>query len=110
MLTRSNLIRRLFSSTTPKNLLISRQNDDSTLLIQLNRPKALNALCDELVNELNQVLTEAETDNSVRTVILTGSDRAFAAGADIKEMAEKSYSEAYGGRMLEHWDRVSKFR
>lgn len=110
MLMGSRLIRRLFSSSSPKNLLVSRQNENSTLLVQLDRPKALNALNDELITELNCLLDDAETDPTVRTVVLTGNERAFAAGADIKEMADKTYAHAYSQKMLAHWDRVSRFR
>ena len=55
-------------------------------LIKLNRPKFLNALCDDLIKELNQALDLIEKDDSLSVVILTGSEKAFAAGADIKEM------------------------
>jgi len=64
-------------------------------LIRLNRPKALNALNAELLGELACALAGFETDDTVGCIVLTGSERAFAAGADIKEMAEKSYAQAY---------------
>ncbi|MBL8769773.1 MAG: enoyl-CoA hydratase [Phenylobacterium sp.] len=64
-------------------------------LIRLNRPQALNALNSELLAELSHALDEAEADNDVRCVVLTGSERAFAAGADIKEMSDKSYAEMF---------------
>ena len=64
-------------------------------LIRLNRPKALNALNAELLGELACALAGFETDDTVGCIVLTGSERAFAAGADIKEMADKSYAEAY---------------
>ncbi|HCP00751.1 MAG: enoyl-CoA hydratase [Alphaproteobacteria bacterium] len=64
-------------------------------VIKLNRPKALNALCDALIAELGQALDEFEADDDIGCILLTGSETAFAAGADIKEMAEKTYMDAY---------------
>ena len=66
---------------------------DAVGLIRLNRPEALNALNNRLLAELCQALDAAEADPEVRCLVLTGSDRAFAAGADIKEMSDKSYAE-----------------
>ena len=63
--------------------------------IRLNRPDALNALSIALLDELVQAVEEAEADDKVRCIILTGSDKAFAAGADIPEMAEKSFVDAF---------------
>jgi enoyl-CoA hydratase/carnithine racemase len=64
-------------------------------LIKLNRPEALNALNSQLLGELGQALDAAAADASVKCVVLTGSERAFAAGADIKEMSEKSYAQMF---------------
>jgi enoyl-CoA hydratase len=64
-------------------------------LIRLNRPDALNALNSQLLTELGQALDAAEADEAVRCLVLTGSDRAFAAGADIKEMSDKSYAQMF---------------
>ncbi|MCP5366292.1 MAG: enoyl-CoA hydratase [Hyphomicrobiales bacterium] len=64
-------------------------------LITLNRPKALNALNSELTAELTQAILEMEDDDEIGALVITGSDKAFAAGADIKEMAEKTYMDAY---------------
>jgi enoyl-CoA hydratase len=64
-------------------------------LIRLNRPEALNALNSQLLGELSAALDAAEADESVRCLVLTGSERAFAAGADIKEMSTKSYAEMF---------------
>ena len=69
---------------------------DHICLIRLNRPEALNALNSQLLRELGQALREAEDNEKVRCVILTGSDKAFAAGADISEMADKSFVDAFG--------------
>jgi len=64
-------------------------------LIRLNRPEALNALNSQLLSELSDALDKAEADEAVRCLVLTGSERAFAAGADIKEMSDKSYAQMF---------------
>jgi enoyl-CoA hydratase len=69
--------------------------EDDVALIRLNRPEALNALNSRLMGELAAALTAADSDDKVRCIVLTGSDRAFAAGADIKEMADKSFVDAF---------------
>jgi enoyl-CoA hydratase len=80
-------------------------------LITLNRPKALNALCVQLVSELGQALDEIEADKDIRAIVLTGSEKAFAAGADIKEMASKSYMDVYLEDFITvGWERVTKCR
>ena len=79
--------------TAYETLLVERT--DAVALIRLNRPKALNALNSELLGELAAALAEIAADDAVRCVVLTGSDRAFAAGADIKEMSDKSYADMY---------------
>ncbi|GMT05148.1 hypothetical protein PENTCL1PPCAC_27322 [Pristionchus entomophagus] len=76
-------------------------------LITLNRPKALNALCGQLMNELRNVLIQLDADNSVGAIVLTGSEKAFAAGADIKEMINRPFHETFGGRFLEEWTAIS---
>ena len=80
-------------------------------IIRLNRPKALNALCADLVRELGQALDTYETDPKVGCLVLTGSDKAFAAGADIKEMKEKSYQDVFLQDFITvGWERVSQIR
>lgn len=79
-------------------------------LIQLNRPKALNALCDKLMTELANALDILENDSSVGAIVLTGSEKAFAAGADIKEMSNNTYAKCLSENFLEHWNRVSQTR
>jgi enoyl-CoA hydratase/carnithine racemase len=68
---------------------------DGVTLIRLNRPEALNALNSQLLGELSEALDAAEADAGVRCLVLTGSEKAFAAGADIKEMSTKSYAEMF---------------
>ena len=69
--------------------------DDYVALIRLNRPEALNALNARLMSELSAALTAADENDKVRCIVVTGSDKAFAAGADIKEMAEKSFVDVF---------------
>jgi enoyl-CoA hydratase len=79
-------------------------------LITLNRPQALNALNSTLIREMNAALDAFEADAGVGAVIITGSDKAFAAGADIKEMRHKSYMDAYLSDFIGPWERVTRMR
>ena len=84
---------------------------DGVTLIRLNRPQALNALNDQLMDELTAALDAAEADDAVHAMVITGSERAFAAGADIKEMASKTYVQAYReGFITRNWERVTRCR
>jgi len=74
---------------------ITVEQDAGVALIRLNRPKALNALNAQLMQELSTCIEAIDHDDAVGCIVLTGSDKAFAAGADIKEMADKSYAEAF---------------
>ena len=76
-----------------QNILVTK--DGAVAVVTLNRPKALNALNSELLSELVTALEGFDADDSVRAIVLTGSDRAFAAGADIKEMAPQSYMDMF---------------
>ena len=69
--------------------------EDHICLIKLNRPDALNALNDQLLVELARAMTEAQENDKVRCIVLTGSEKAFAAGADIKMMSEKSFTDVF---------------
>ena len=92
-----------------ENILV--ETHDSVGLIRLNRPKALNALCDALVREMGQALDAFEADDAIGAVVITGSDKAFAAGADIKEMAGRSYMDVYLGDFItKGWERVTTCR
>lgn len=75
--------------------------------VTLNRPKALNALCTPLIDELNEALRKLNASESVSTIILTGSEKAFAAGADIKEMAPLTFSRAYLDSFIESWSNLT---
>lgn len=74
--------------------------DDHVATIRLNRPDALNALNTELLRELGMALAEADSNERVRCIILTGSEKAFAAGADIKEMSSKTFVEVFGNDLF----------
>ena len=69
--------------------------EDHVALIKLNRPDALNALNTQLLGELCEALEDADANDKVRCIVITGSEKAFAAGADIKEMSEMSYVDVY---------------
>ena len=76
-------------------------------LIRLNRPKALNALCDQLMRELGHQLLAFDADPQIGAIVLTGSERAFAAGADIKEMLDRTYPDVYHNDFIgKHWETV----
>jgi enoyl-CoA hydratase len=79
-------------------------------LITLNRPQALNALNSTIVAELNEVLDGYDRDPGIGCVVITGSEKAFAAGADIKEMSELSFPQTYLDDFITAWDRVGSRR
>ncbi len=80
-------------------------------LITLNRPKALNALCNQLVAELGQALDAFEADDAIGAIVITGSEKAFAAGADIKEMKDKTFMDCYLEDFITSaWERTAKCR
>ncbi|MDE1148867.1 MAG: enoyl-CoA hydratase [Azospirillaceae bacterium] len=80
-------------------------------LIRLNRPKALNALSDGLVTDLEDALNRLEEDAAIGAIVVTGSEKAFAAGADIKEMQSKTYMDAYLADFItKKWGRLATCR
>ncbi len=79
-------------------------------LIRLNRPQALNALNSALIRELSHAVDAFEADGNIGCMVITGSDKAFAAGADIKEMADKTFAEAFLGDFAASWDHVAHTR
>ncbi|NNE83890.1 MAG: enoyl-CoA hydratase, partial [Alphaproteobacteria bacterium] len=80
-------------------------------ILRLDRPKAMNALCAALVSELGLALDDFEADDNIGCIVLTGSEKAFAAGADIKEMAEKTFVGAYIEDFITiGWERVTVCR
>jgi len=85
--------------------------DDRVLVIRLSRPEALNAFNKALMDELSDALRAADADPKVSCLIITGSDKAFAAGADIKEMADKTATEAYLEDFITaNWEEVTRTR
>lgn len=84
--------------------------NDQVGIITLNRPSALNALNAELMNELGQALTTFDRDGQVGAIVITGSERAFAAGADIKEMAHASAVDMLKNDYIDSWDIVTHVR
>jgi enoyl-CoA hydratase len=79
-------------------------------LIRLNRPQALNALNRTLVGEVTKAIEAFEADANIGCMVITGSDKAFAAGADIKEMADKTFADAFLGDFAASWDRAATAR
>src|SRR5207248_8964807 len=86
--------------------LVVVERDPPIAVVLLNRPQQLNALSDELMDELVATLQELDADESVRCIVLGGTDRAFAAGADIGELAQTSAIELYYARRIERWDAI----
>src|SRR5882724_8291726 len=80
-------------------------------IITFNRPKALNALCDSLVAELGSALDEFEGDADIGAIVITGGEKAFAAGADIKEMKDRSFVDVYRSDFITRgWERIAQCR
>lgn len=79
-------------------------------LIRLNRPKALNALSRGLIADLNSALGAFEADDSIGAIVITGSEKAFAAGADIKELEGNTFAEAYINDIIGPWEYVTRIR
>ena len=86
--------------------LVEAERDGAVAVVLLNRPEALNALSDDLMDELVSTLAELDRDESVRAIVLGGNDRAFAAGADIGELAQASAIDLYYQRRVERWDAI----
>ena len=86
------------------------ETHDRVGLIRLNRPQALNALSAALIEDLNVALAGFEADPAIGAVVLTGSEKAFAAGADIKEMQDKSFADAFLEDFISRWENVTRTR
>ncbi len=86
--------------------LVLVEREDALAVCLLNRPEQLNALSDELMDELVATLRDLDADESVRCIVLGGSERAFAAGADIGELATSTAVELYYARRVERWDAI----
>src|SRR5450830_1648648 len=87
------------------------ENHGKVAVVRLNRPKALNALNDNMMNELGDALRKFDKDPAINVIVLTGSDKAFAAGADIAAMAEYDYQETYGNNYIgRNWEHILDIR
>jgi len=86
------------------------ERDGRTATITLNRPKALNALNSQVMAEVVAVAEELDQDPDIGAIIITGSEKAFAAGADIKEMADKTFAQVYGDNLFGAWERLTRVR
>lgn len=107
----NNVAKRFYASQPQdfKHILTEvKGSKNNVALIQLNRPKALNALCAELMTELSQAVEKFDKDPTIACMVLTGSQRAFAAGADIKEMQNKSFSDVVMGNFLSNWSALAQ--
>jgi enoyl-CoA hydratase len=93
---------------TYENILV--ETDSGVGIIRLNRPKALNALNDALIAELNAALDAFEADGAIGCIVITGSEKAFAAGADIKQMADGQFADFYKRDPFQNLERVPRCR
>ena len=92
-----------------ENILVEKRG--AVGVVTLHRPQALNALCAALIQDLGAALDEMEADNAIRCIVLTGSEKAFAAGADIKEMGSRTYMDVYLSDFItKGWQRVTTCR
>jgi enoyl-CoA hydratase len=91
-----------------ETLLVERH--DAVTLVRLNRPQALNALNSQVLNDLIAVMAAYDADPGQRCLVLTGSDKAFAAGADIKEMSGQGFADMYGSNFFAGWEKVTATR
>ncbi|TML44292.1 MAG: enoyl-CoA hydratase [Actinobacteria bacterium] len=90
----------------PGEGLVLAERDGQVAVVLLNRPQALNALSDELMDELVATLAQLDRDEAVRCIVLGGNERAFAAGADIGELSRSSAIDLYYQRRVERWDTI----
>ena len=113
-LTAPSLASANVAPTTPsaghKYIHVQLLGSNRVALVTLTRPEALNALCDGLMRELYAALALLDQDAAVGAIVLTGSEKAFAAGADIKEMAPMTFPKSYATNMLAHWDNIATIR
>jgi len=99
------------AASSYKNIVVESVGANKDVsLITLNRPKALNALNSELFHELNHAMEACDKDEGIGAIVLTGSEKAFAAGADIKEMKDKEFAEVYKTQFLGHWTKMNSIK
>jgi enoyl-CoA hydratase len=90
--------------------LVLVEREEPIAVVLLNRPDVMNALNDEVMEELVAALEELDRDEAIRCLVLGGSERAFAAGADIGEMAQASAMDMYDARRIDRWDALRRLR
>jgi 1,4-dihydroxy-2-naphthoyl-CoA synthase len=105
-----SLTRRLLTTLKPSYDHIIAETRGKTGLITLNRPKALNALCTPLLADITHAAKAFDDDENIGAIVITGSEKAFAAGADIKEMSTKTFPHTYVANMFEDWTSVARIR
>ena len=86
------------------------ERDEPIAVVRLNRPEQLNALSNQLMGELVGALENLDDDESIRCIVLSGNDKAFAAGADINELSDATHLELYFGGRIDKWDAIRKIR
>lgn len=101
------LFRSITSTLKPKYEFINAEVHEKVGLITLNRPKALNALCDGLLDDLIHAARVFDNDDNIGAIVLTGSTKAFAAGADIKEMQTRTYVDSYLKNQFKNWTDIT---
>jgi enoyl-CoA hydratase len=94
---------------TYNHIMLTKETESKIAVVQLNRPQVLNALNFELMNEMLHALQTLERDEEILAIVLTGNEKAFAAGADIKEFAARNLAQMLAENPLEKWQRIEKF-
>jgi|YNPBryunderm2012_1023409.scaffolds.fasta_scaffold13435_4 enoyl-CoA hydratase len=94
---------------TYNHIIVSKETESKIAVVQLNRPQVLNALNFELMDELLHALQTLERDEEALAIVLTGNEKAFTAGADIKEFAARNSAQMLAENPLEKWQRIEKF-
>lgn len=103
-----SFVRFMSSELKPNYEYIKAEVRGNAGLITLNRPKALNALCDGLLDDLIHAARAFDNDDKIGAIVITGSEKAFAAGADIKEMSERTFVECYTKNLFKSWMDITK--
>ncbi|KAF0409968.1 ClpP/crotonase [Gigaspora margarita] len=99
-----------YKSDAPNYEHILTESHDKVGLITLNRPKTFNALSSDLFHEINDALKKFENDSSIGAIVITGNERAFSAGADIKEMLNQTFANSYKTNFLFHWGEINNVK
>lgn len=94
----------------PEFILVRKMSEGAVAHIQLNRPEALNALNPKMMSELGESLRQMDDDDSIKVVVISGNEKVFAAGADIKQMADKNAVEMYMADQLDPLDSIRKMK